>query len=501
MARGIALVAAMALVGGLASCSSGSDSGSGSDTGSGTEPPVSTVAGGIQWGSCVENYPHQYSCGRLEVPLDPAQPTGEKITLALIRTKAAGTKTGSLLVNPGGPGASALDSWDGLSRQISASVHKHFDVIGFDPRGVGQSTAVHCGNAAALDAYTSLDFDPRTSAERQALLDGAKAFAAGCVAGSGSLLRYVGTAYAAADLDAIRQAVGDDKLSYLGFSYGTFLGSAYAQQFPTHIRAMVLDGALDASEPATQITIEQSAAFQRQLDRFLANCASSKSCAWKFNGDPHGALRALVAKVDANPIRVGNRTFTAGLLFFGMGYALYDEASWPTLAQALQGVATGKPGLMLQLADLYNGRAPNGEYTNETDANLAINCRDYEVPATVDAAFAAAAQAAAVAPDFGAANMNLALPCVFFPKADQGADIAPFTAVGAPPVVVVATTGDPATPYSQGVSLATSLSSGVLLTDVGERHTAYGYSPCVTKLVDAYLTDLSVPASGTRCDG
>jgi len=464
----------------------------------------STSNGGgssLPWGKCARSYDHAYTCANLAVPLDPAQPAGATITIALIRTKATGSKIGSLLVNPGGPGQSALESWDYLSETVSPAVRKRFDLVGFDPRGVGDSTSVRCADPKGLDAYTALDFDPQTSAQRQALIDGAKALADGCVARSGSLLPYVGTAYAAADMDRIRAAVGDEKLTYLGFSYGTFLGAEYAHLFPDHVRAMVLDGALDPSEPPVQSTIEQSAAFQRQLDRFLADCASKKSCAWTFTGDAHAAFRALVAKVDQAPLPAGGgRVLAPGQLFVGVGVALYDQSSWPVLARALQAVSRGDGSAMLMLADQYNERNADGTYSNSIEANLAINCRDYAPPASVDAAFAAAAQAAQAAPDLGASNMNLGLACVFFPPADTGTTIGPLTAAGAPPIVVVATTGDPATPYDQGVALAKELTTGVLVTNVGEQHTAYGYSACVDKTVDSYLINLTVPAVGLRCD-
>lgn len=491
------LIVAVALSGAVAACGVGSTRASSGDT---SIAPLSTVTTGMHWGRCTSSYKGRYECGTLQVPLDHANPAGAQLTLALIRTAASGSKLGSLLINPGGPGASALSSWDFLSSQTSAALRKHFDLIGFDPRGVGASTAVHCATSAELDQYTQLDFSPTTNAAATALQNGAKALAQGCVARSGALLPFVGTADSAKDMDDIRQAVGDPKLSYLGYSYGTFLGAQYANEFPTHVRAMVLDGALDPSTPVLASVDQQSQAFQAQLDAFLQHCATT-SCGWKFRGDPHGALRALVAKVDAGPVpAAGDRRLYAGQLFFGIGTALYDRANWKVLEQALQGVSTGDASLMLRLADAYTERQGDGSYANLLEANLAINCRDYAWPREPAAFLAAARASASVAPDFGPDNLDTTLACAYFPAADSGAAFGPFTAAGSPPIVVVATTGDPATPYVQGVALAKELSRGVLVTNVGEQHTAYGYSACVRSVADAYLLNLTAPKAGTRCD-
>ncbi|HVV31239.1 MAG TPA: alpha/beta fold hydrolase, partial [Mycobacteriales bacterium] len=206
--------------------------------------------GGLVWRPCTSPSDSGFDCATLQVPLDHANPTGRTISLALIRTRATGKHPiGNLLVNPGGPGASAIDSWSFLSGQLSSDLHKHFNIVGFDPRGVGHSTPVRCADAAGLDAYTELDFSPGTPAATAALEAGAKKFADGCVANSGWLLPYISTAQAAQDMDSIRVALGESSLSYLGYSYGTYLGAQYAQEHPTTVRAMVLDGALDPTAP------------------------------------------------------------------------------------------------------------------------------------------------------------------------------------------------------------------------------------------------------------
>lgn len=467
-------------------------------TGPGT--PAATEVPPVAWGPCSRSYTGHYDCARLPVPLDHARPSGTRIEIALIRTRATGHKIGSLLVNPGGPGVSAVADWDSLSGSLDRTLHERFDVIGFDPRGVGDSAPVRCADSTGVGAYLALNFAPRDAAETTALVDGARQFAAGCLARSGALLPFIGTRDAARDMDDIRAAVGDQRLTYLGLSYGTYLGAAYADQFPSRVRALALDGALDPTVPPVRSADTQSRAFQRQLDRFLADCAGRAGCRWKVGGDPHAALRALLARIDSDPPPgPDGRRLHAGEAFFGLGYALYDPQLWPTLAGALAAAGAGNGGPLLQLSDYYTDRNPDGSYLNSTEANLAINCRDAAWPRSPQGFLAADSEAAAAAPDFGVSNLNLALGCAFFPPQDSGAPVAPLTARGAPPILVIATTGDPATPYDDGVALARQLSSGVLLTNVGEQHTAYLYSSCVRRAVDAYLTDLKVPATQARC--
>lgn len=477
----------------------------GGGSGHGAAPTVApTASGTVRWGACADAYKGHYQCATLRVPLDYSGAVPGTVELALIRTPATDPKhrIGSLLVNPGGPGASAVADWDFLSGQVDAALHKRFDVIGFDPRGVGLSSpAVDCLSDAQLDAFTSADLDPQTPAGVTALEDISRQVADTCAAKQGTLLRFVGTKDAARDMDEIRKAVGDPKLTYLGFSYGTLLGATYAQEFPTHVRALVLDGALDPSLGAVASVDEQSKGFQSQLDAFLASCASSASCPWKIAGNGQAALRSLLSSIRTSPLPTGtDRRLTVGDAFYGIGVALYSRQTWPLLQQALAQAAAGDGSALLDLADQYTDRAPDGTYDNTIEANLAINCADYAWPRTADAFLAAARASSAVAPDFGPSNLDETLPCAYWPADASGTGPpGPLTAAGAPPILVVATTGDPATPYADGVALAKQLSSGVLLTNVGEQHTAYGYSPCVRNYADAYLIDLTNPGP-QRCD-
>ncbi len=473
-----------------------------------SSPPSTSAAsapgGALHWGACTRHsYKGHFQCATLTVPMDYTGRVPGTLSIALIKTPATdpSRRIGSLLVNPGGPGESALGEWDFLSGQVDAALHQRFDVIGFDPRGVGDSTAVNCLSGPQLDAYTATNLAPSTAAQTAALEAESRLVASTCAARQGTLLRFVGTKDAARDIDRIRAAVGDAKLSYLGFSYGTLLGATYAQEFPTHVRALVLDGAIDPSLSAVAGLEQQSRGFQAQLDAFLAACKAQSSCAWKIPGDPHMALRALVAQIAATPLPTGtSRRLTAGYAFLGIGVALYERSSWPVLQQALGETAGGDGSGLLMLSDEYTERAPDGSYSNATTANLAIDCRDYGWPRTATAFEAAAAAAAAVAPDFGEANTNETFPCAYWPADASGTGApGPLPAVGAPPILVVATTGDPATPYAEGVALARQLSSGVLLTNVGQQHTAYGFSACVRRIADAYLIGATNPGP-QRCD-
>lgn len=457
----------------------------------------------LRWGPCTRrHYDHTYQCSTLTVPLDHTGAAPGTLDIALIRTPAKDAKhrIGSLLINPGGPGGSALADWDFLSGQVDGRLHDRFDVVGFDPRGVGDSTQIRCTDGAGLDAYSALDFSPTTPRATDALLATSRSLAQGCVSRSGRLLPYIGTADAARDMDAIRAALGDAKLSYLGFSYGTFLGATYAEEFPTHVRALVLDGALDPALPPVAAADAQSVGFQRQVDRFLADCAGRRDCAWHIQGDPHAALRALLDRIDADPLPAGGRQLHSGQAFFGIGITLYDQRDWPTLADALGRAADGDGTALLRLSDAYTERSPDGTYSNSVEANLAIDCRDAAWPRDQRTFLADARAAAARAPDFGQDNLNLTLACASFPAKDSGGPAHALRAAGAPPILVVATTGDPATPYADGVALARQLASGVLLTNVGEQHTAYGYSACTRRIADDYLLSGTAPAAGQRCD-
>lgn len=461
-----------------------------------TLPPVAPVT----WTTCNGvNGPTDDQCGTLEVPLDYADPGGRKIGLALARIPATGTKIGSLLTNPGGPGASGIDELDYIASLLSPSVLAHFDIVSWDPRGVDRSAPVTCATGPELDQYIHLNPAPTTQAGFNALVAASEAFDKGCEAMSGSLLPYVGTINTARDLDEIRAAVGDAKLNYFGFSYGTFLGATYADLFPTHIRAMVLDGALNPdADPITSV-IDQAVGFDQELASFFAYCSGSAFCAWQPGGNLTTAYNALIARITAHPLPGGGgRTLGPGEAFLGIANELYDQATWPDLASGLAAAESGDGTALLESSDDYTDRSSNGTYGNEIEANNAISCVDDPWPRNPAVIEQAGVTARQEAPEFGVADLYGSIACSFWPAPPTSVPHV-ITAAGSPPIVVVGSTGDPATPYADAEALASQLHNGVLLTRVGEGHTGYRSSACVRTYVNAYLVDLTVPPKGIRC--
>jgi len=324
-------------------------------------------------------------------------------------------------------------------------------------------------------------------------------FAQGCEQNSGSELPYVSTVDAAMDMDAIRAALGDPKLTYLGFSYGTFLGATYAGLFPSRVRAMVLDGPLDPALPVITELDEQSAALDSEFRQFASACQSNRSCPWKPGPNPDAAIETLVARVTATPLPVRGTSRTVGPseLLFGTAAALYSTSSWAFLEQALAQASVGDGTDLLQLFDAYTGRNSNGSYGNLFEANSAINCLDAPAP-TVAQIQEAAPAAESQAPVFGLQNLDSEVGCSVWPIPATG-KLGPITATGSPTIVVVGSTGDPITPYPWAQALASELQHGVLLTRVGDGHTAYAASSCIRAAVDSYLISLAPPAAGTRC--
>jgi pimeloyl-ACP methyl ester carboxylesterase len=449
-----------------------------------------------------ENCGGGYECADITLPLDYDDASAGTITLPLIRrpSDSQNERIGSLLVNPGGPGVSGVDFVRSASLLFSADVRERFDVVGWDPRGVaGSDPAVDCVDD--LDAYVSGDPSPEDVAEQQALNDAAQQLAQGCVERSGDVLPYLSTDYTARDMDRIRAALGDEKLTYFGYSYGTYLGAVYAELFPTHIRAMVLDAAADPSITAQQDTKNQVLGFEHAFDAFLADCARNPGCPYYSDGNPGAAFDALMDRLDTQPI-AGDSTLDvgSGLAILGVASALYSEDSWPVLADALAAAEAGDGSQLLDLSSFITGRIGPGSYTDELEQRIAIICMDFE-RLTYDEKVQLIRELAVEAPRFGEAGIGPAGdPCDYWPVPSPSTPRR-IEAPGSPPIVVIGTTGDPATPYQQAVSLAEQLSRGVLLTLVAERHTAYGgLTSCIDDAVDAYLIDLTPPPDGSRCE-
>ncbi len=469
-----------------------------------TTAPGSTRASGgapaVHWVRCTGSAgPPGYQCATVAVPRDPADPGLGTIAMALDRHPATGSKIGSLLINPGGPGASGVDALPDIVSLMPPGLLERFDIVGFDPPGVARTAPIICLGSAGLERYFHLDPEPTTAAGFDRIVAEDRTFAQGCEARSGAELPYVSTHDAAEDMDVVRRALGDARLSYLGLSYGTLLGATYAGLFPTHVRAMVLDGALDPALPVLPELDQQSAGLDAQLRQFFAQCTRQPSCGWKPSGDPAAAFDALLARVRAHPLPAEGTSRTVGPseLLYGTAAALYSTSTWNDLGYALQQASHGDGTVLLELFDAYTGRQPNGSYSNLFEANAAINCLDTPSP-TIAQIRAAVPAAEAAAPVFGVQNLYSQVGCAVWPVPATG-KVGPIRAAGSPPIVVVGSTGDPITPYRWAQSLASELSNAVLLTRVGDGHTAYGYSSCIRSAVDRYLIDLTPPAAGTRC--
>ncbi|MFE3545705.1 alpha/beta hydrolase [Nocardia sp. NPDC059177] len=463
----------------------------------------------IDWGSCAEyggpddRLPPNAECARITVPVDYANPDGATAQIALSRIPAGGEKLGSLLMNPGGPGVSGL-SMIGIGTRTPLA--ERFDRVGFDPRGVGSSLpAIVCLTPQQADserAEPPLDNDPAGIAAAEA---DNREYADRCAERTGAdLLAHVGTREVIQDMDVIRAVLGDAKLSYLGYSYGTRLGSAYAEKFPQNVRAMVLDGAVDSSQDPVQESLRQAAGFQGVFDAYSADCAQHAEC--PLGTDPAQAVarfRELVDPLATTPAGTADpRGLSYGDAITGVQQALYTDDLWNVLTQGLTELRAGQGDTLLQLADLYDGRREDGTYANTQDAFNAIRCVDdprVTDPAVVgrqDTEYRKAAPFLDDGKGTGAAPLEL---CASWPVPNTSTPHR-ISAPGLPATVVVSTTDDPATPYQAGVDLAAQLGAD-LITFRGNRHTAalVAGDTCLDDAVIDYLVELAAPAEGLTC--
>ena len=448
----------------------------------------------LTWTSCGGGF----QCATVQVPLDYSKPDGDKIGIAINRKPATdpSQRIGSVLTNPGGPGASGIDFLRSEAG-IMTNLNRRFDLIGFDPRGIGQSSPVRCLSGPQEDVFNALDPVLDDAQEKQAGIDADKNFAAGCQQMSGKVLPFVDTVSAAKDMDEIRVALGDPKLTYLGFSYGTFLGENYAHIFPTHIRAMALDGVIDPTQDPNQMLLAQIVGFENNLQAYFSSCPSRATATPGICS--YAKLMALMQRLDSNPLRVGSRQLTRALAVIGVLTPLYDQSTWTYLDSALAQAESGNGSLLLQFSDLYLGRNADGSYTNEIDANNAVNCLDRPVPtdvATYDALGPSFAQASAL---FGPAFQYSNLVCAYWPVKPKG-QVGELTAPGAPPILLVGGTNDPATPFVWAQAVNQQISGSVLLKRIGNGHVSYDKSACAQQIEDAYLMNLTLPAAGSTCN-
>jgi pimeloyl-ACP methyl ester carboxylesterase len=463
----------------------GGDTSADSDaTGPTDSPDASTDGTGtLDWEDCGGGA----ECATLDVPVDYDQPDGDTLTLSVARVPASGDdRIGALFVNPGGPGGIASTFATNLAPALPDEITEHFDIVGVDPRGLGASD-IDCGGD--FTELYGVDYTIDSPEDKATLLDVSSAYVDGCEAAAGDLLPHLGTVDVARDIDSVRAAMGEDQLNYLGFSYGTAIGQMLAELFPDRVRAMVLDGVLELGPTGTELATEQSRGFEAALAAFAEDCDADPSC--PIAPDATAALDELTARVEEAPIPATPRDLGPGELSTGLGGALYSESLWPDLADAIADGLDGDGTGMVALADEYIGIA-------DFDIYFVVNCLDFDWPESPDELLAAGVAAAAQAPHFGEPIVNDYVRCAMWPVEEE--PLPAVTAAGAPPIVVVSTTGDPATPYEAGVRTAERLESGVLLTYQGEGHTVVGSGvSCVDDAVARYLVDLEPPEDGTTC--
>jgi pimeloyl-ACP methyl ester carboxylesterase len=455
----------------------------------------------LTWRQCSGGF----LCAEAIAPLDWSNPTGDTVDLALIKKPASGSSPlGSLFVNPGGPGGSAYDFVEqSADYALHPTVQTAYDLIGYDPRGTGHSDAVHCLTDAERDAWL-YDIVPgeRGSAEWIAnYTAAAKEFAEKCAENTGPLLEFIDTDSTSRDLDMLRAVVGDPKLNYLGYSYGTLLGAEYAENFPDKVGRMVLDGAEDPASSGFDITISQAEGFENALKNYLADCATRSDC-W-FDGSADAALttiQKMLAQVEKSPLRASDgRELGASSLLTAVFYPLYNEGNWPLLDMLFSSVEDGDADYAFGLADAYNSRNADGSYAdNLIESFNAISCADY--PAENDPAVIAERNERLVkaSPTVGPYWTYGDIGCAqwVYPSTRVPAEV---TATGSEPILVVGTTGDPATPYKWAEALAGQLENGHLVSFEGEGHTAYNSSTCVANVVDAYFLEGVVPEADPSC--
>ncbi|MFF5293175.1 alpha/beta hydrolase [Paractinoplanes globisporus] len=446
-----------------------------------------------------------YDCATVDVPRDwNDKGSGETygISMIRVRSKTQKNRIGSLLINPGGPGGSGVDlavylSFGEALGGLPTEITDRFDILGFDPRGVGRSDPVKCISDADQDANFGSPPDPVTQAQFDSFVALNKKIVTGCGNKYGDQLVTFSTEQAAKDMDSIRTAVGDEKLTYLGFSYGTLLGATYAQLFPTHIRAMVLDGAVDPKQTYVQGSETQAKGFERAFTNFSNWCRQTPAKC-PIAPDARKAVNDAMAAAEKNPVPYEDgRKATPGWIFLAVISSLYTESGWAAVAGAVSALKEGNAKGIFNLADQYAEREPNGEYSNLFDANLAVNCSDTKDVPSVDEIRKLQGEWRTKYPMFGGSLAVGMLSCSLWPGERDPYPAGPAT--GAPPIVVVGTTGDPATPYENTADLASMLGVGHVLTWEGEGHTAYPSTPCIVKAVDNYLIGLTVPQEGLRC--
>ena len=489
----------VAVVGLLSLAACGGTSISSDTTVNSLDTTTTFVVNAIEWKACEGSTSTEVECGNIEVPFDYANPDQGSFVLYVKKHNAASPadRIGSMMVNPGGPGFGGSSLADDAQYYFSQDLIDHFDIIAWDPRGTGESTpAVNCVDT--FDDYFGLDSPPETPEEKQALIDASQAFNDKCAENSGTILPYISTMASAQDINSLRLALGEEKVSYFGFSYGSELGTTWATMFPETVRAIVVDGAVDPNASSVQEGMNQAKGFEGQLTTFLKQCSEKTTCAFHNGGKAEDAFDKLVLDIDTTPLEVSkDRTpVTQGVLFTAVAQAMYSDYYWPQLSEALNAAQGGDGKGILQLYDDYYQRNTDGTYGNELEAFLAISCLDDPGATSAEEVDLHIEEFITAAPRLGG-NFAYGYSCALWPV--EQADKVTITGKGAGPIVVVGTTGDAATPLESTRKMALGLEQGILIVVDANQHTGYGANNCVVKAVDEYLIKLKVPANETTC--
>jgi pimeloyl-ACP methyl ester carboxylesterase len=438
-------------------------------------------------------------CARLRVPLDYSRPTGTSIEVTVVRRPADDrANLGPLFINPGGPGISAISGLRDSIILLPPEVLQKFDLVAVDPRGVGQSTPIDCA-----DDLGPL-FDPQlagvSTAARDDAVERVARLVAQCRDRSGPILDHVDTVSAARDMDRVRAALGAEQLSYLGYSYGTYLGTVYADLFPERLRAAILDGAVDPREPSDVDISAEAQSFRDALDLALDDCGRRTECPFHAGGDAQGAYDRLLQRLETAPLAVDARRMGRTLAEIGVVEALYEgQAGWPRLMDALARAAAGDGHALLDQADAYTGRRPDGSYDDELEAHFAVACTDSPTQLTAAEARRQARDLGDRPARFDTVTLAFELPCAFWPAHTHEAR-PDLHARGAPPILVVNREGDPVTPMKSAEALVSALDRATLLRAPGSAHTSFGRGDdCIDETVVGYLISVSPPTLTSPC--
>ena len=476
-------------------------------------PAAAASASGLSsWKACGA----RLQCATLTVPVDYSQPGGDQVRIAVARLRAThpDQRIGSLVFNFGGPGDAGTETLPGFAAQIPAEIRARYDLVSFDPRGTGHSRPVECVDDATADRLNAVDPTPNSDADLRAFYDGTNPpvdVVARCVAADGNWLAQLGSRNVARDVDRLRAALGDDRLSFVGYSYGTVIGAVYAQMFPDRVGRVVLDSPVDLSADALQELRGNSQGFEQALDDFLADCATNRHCSFRSKGNPTAALTALKQRFEQGlvlptrkPSTGAKSKRTAGVAAFytALISALYDrQYGWPELADALTDARKGDGTYLLALADLYNGRRDNGTYDNIDEGIGVILCDDRDDPVpSFDDYKAEYEHEVAQYPLLGSLVGSTPLGCdPRLPRPPTTEQVGDLRVDGTAPILVVGTTRDPATPFAGAQDLVTRLGGSRLLTFDSTEHTAYTKNPCIDRAVDTYLLRGTLPRDNTVC--